>query len=77
MGRHTEQQDFIINSLKADICLLRESINQINVIASSTLNHHEYMNDVAEGRLENKSYKDYIENEIKYPGEMDIYIYIN
>ena len=64
-----EQNEFIINTMKAEIRLLRDTVKKMNKLSKRAIHQHDCMDELAESRLESGRYTDYIKDEIKYPGE--------
>ena len=67
--RENEQNEFIINTMKAEIRLLRNTVKKMNKLSKKVIHHHDCMDELAESHLESGQYTDYINDEIKYPGE--------
>ena len=51
IGRLNEQNDFIINTMKAEIRLLRDSLTKMTKISKKALHEHDCMDELAESRI--------------------------
>ena len=60
IGRLNEQNDFIINTMKAEIRLLRDSLTKMTKISKKALHEHDCMDELAESRIESGLFKDTI-----------------
>ena len=64
-----DEQKFLINTMKAEIRLLRDTINSFHKSSKQAIMKHDCMNDLAESRIESGAYKKYLNDKINYPGE--------
>ena len=69
MGNENEEQLFFINTLKATVRLLRDTLKKVQKASKKAMSDHDRMDELAESRMETGAFKQYLEKEIKYPGE--------
>ena len=50
--RVNEHNDFIINTMKAEIRLLRDTVKKMNKLSKKAIHYHHCMDELAESRLE-------------------------
>ena len=69
MGHENEEQLFFINTLKATVRLLRDTLKKVQKASKKAISDHDRMDELAESRMETGAFKQFLEKEIKYPGE--------
>ena len=69
MGHENEEKLIYINTLKADVRLLRDALKKVQKASKKAISDHDCMDELAESRMETGAFKQFLDKEIKYPGE--------
>ena len=71
LKRKDKFNEYCINHLKAEIRLLRDTLNKIQGSSKECLDYHEEMNETLEIKIEKGIHLNHNGEEIKYFGESD------